>query len=218
MSRIVLILILLNLPITSFGQIKFDKLYGLYSEGKDKLLSKDSDGEYYECYGDSNYKYFISKDWKIYKLFENNKLMVEGGIRHKSDYFEKSGPWIEYYKNGNKRAEGWYYDNAPIGLWKQYYESGGLKELYNLIKIYSDSLANICLGGTYQMFYENGQIRINGNFMVKPGLDTIGIVNPEPPYQEIKTEMILPKEFRYGNWYFYAEDGKLVDMIDYGRE
>lgn len=77
---------------------------------------------------------------------------------------------IEYYKNGNKKSEGSFIANKPIGAHKSFSEDG--TEI--LSKVYNDNSVLIASGkvdkenrkfGTWTEYYPNGDERAKGNFV-----------------------------------------------------
>lgn len=63
----------------------------------------------------------------------------------------KTGIWIEYYVNGNKKSELTYVNNRPNGPAKMYYENGNLSE--------EGTWVGTRWTGPYKLYYEDGQVR-----------------------------------------------------------
>lgn len=63
----------------------------------------------------------------------------------------KTGIWIEYYQNGNKKSELTYVNNRPNGAAKMYYENGKLSE--------EGTWVGTRWTGPYTLYYEDGTPR-----------------------------------------------------------
>lgn len=63
----------------------------------------------------------------------------------------KTGIWIEYYQNGNKKSELTYVNNRPNGPAKMYFENGNLSE--------EGTWVGTRWTGPYKLYYEDGQVR-----------------------------------------------------------
>lgn len=68
----------------------------------------------------------------------------------------KTGIWIEYYQNGNKKSELTYVNNRPNGPAKMYYENGKLSE--------EGTWVGTRWTGPYKLYYEDGQVRQQFNY------------------------------------------------------
>lgn len=63
----------------------------------------------------------------------------------------KTGIWIEYYQNGNKKSELTYVNNRPNGPAKMYFENGNLSE--------EGTWVGTRWTGPYKLYYEDGKVR-----------------------------------------------------------
>jgi len=63
----------------------------------------------------------------------------------------KTGIWIEYYQNGNKKSELTYVNNRPNGPAKMYFENGNLSE--------EGTWVGTRWTGPYKLYYEDGTPR-----------------------------------------------------------
>lgn len=63
----------------------------------------------------------------------------------------KTGLWIEYYQNGNKKSELTYVNNRPNGPAKMYFENGNLSE--------EGTWVGTRWTGPYKLYYEDGHVR-----------------------------------------------------------
>ena len=68
----------------------------------------------------------------------------------------KTGLWVEYYQNGNKKGEYTYVNNRPNGPAKKYFENGNLMEEGNWV--------GTRWTGPYKLYYEDGTIRQSWNY------------------------------------------------------
>jgi len=59
------------------------------------------------------------------KIYDDGILLFEGIVDNAG---KRQGPWKEYYKTGELKAEGRYEDNLKIGNWKYYYRDGNLEQ------------------------------------------------------------------------------------------
>lgn len=101
--------------------------------------------------------------WEAY--YENGQLKEEGEkIGEK-----KIGSWIHYNQNGEKLAQGQYWEkgemNGKIGKWYYYYEDGTTKEAVNYRSVsYTSGKVRSHLWGEYFSWYENGKLKERGNY------------------------------------------------------
>jgi antitoxin component YwqK of YwqJK toxin-antitoxin module len=68
----------------------------------------------------------------------------------------KTGVWIEYYQNGNKKSELTYVNNRPNGPAKMYHENGKLSE--------EGTWVGTRWTGPYKLYYEDGTPRQEFNY------------------------------------------------------
>ena len=81
-------------------------------------------------------------------------------FRHKDSLnlgeVREDGPYTSYYKEGNRRTEGYFLNGKKDGEWIEYYDSGIIKFKRN----YKDGEWD----GKYVYYYENGQIKFEKNY------------------------------------------------------
>jgi antitoxin component YwqK of YwqJK toxin-antitoxin module len=79
---------------------------------------------------------------------------------------EKSGTWIWWYENGNKKDQCKYAEGLYIDTVYHWYESGQLKQIEIPSEVHDSSTCNPC-NGTVIQYFENGKIKaklIRDNF------------------------------------------------------
>lgn len=92
--------------------------------------------------------------WKITALMKKlgspwtpTQLVEEGNYANSM----KTGIWIEYFQNGNKKSELTFVNNRANGPAKMYFESGQLSE--------EGTWVGTRWTGPYKLYYENGNVR-----------------------------------------------------------
>ncbi len=111
---------------------------GQVVENAEELMNVDIVREYYPNAAVRWEKTYIAGKphgiWKEYndtgavinsKIYDKGILLGEGIVDESG---LKQGPWKEYYKSGELRAEGSYKDGARIGKWKFHYRNGKLEQ------------------------------------------------------------------------------------------
>lgn len=83
---------------------------------------------------------------KIYNPY--HQLISEGIVQLNGN---REGKWIDYYPEGNKRAEGYYNNGKKTGKWKFYFPNGRIKQ--------TGSYTNGKLSGSWKWYYTNGNLR-----------------------------------------------------------
>lgn len=81
-----------------------------------------------------------------------SQLVEEGNYTNSM----KTGIWIEYYQNGNKKSELTYVNNRPNGPAKMYHENGNLSE--------EGTWVGTRWTGPYKLYYEDGTPRQSFNY------------------------------------------------------
>lgn len=66
----------------------------------------------------------------------------------------KQGHWITYYENGNKRYEGYFKDNNPVGTFTRFYENKGIQSIMEFKEDGKEASTKI--------FYNNGTLAAEG--------------------------------------------------------
>ena len=100
--------------------------------------------------------------WK-YKSGEWIYYYPSGDIKeignYKGIFGSQNGTWTSYYKNGQKWKEIDYKCGKDVGVQKEWYENGQIKEEWDLIN-------NSAIDGKWASYYENGRIKFENNYSV----------------------------------------------------
>jgi hypothetical protein len=117
--------------------------------------------------------------------------------------FSCSNKKIEYDANGNKIKEYELTDNNIYRLWKEYYNNGNLKTIYNYKKgVELDSAIIYNTNGEIQRIEKLLQ---NDTIFSKEFID--GILESEGKYINRKNTI--------GKWKFYKKNGKIDKIVEY---
>ena len=111
--------------------------------------------------GDSINKVVSNKregKWVIYGKDQSNSKFsasqkVEEGIYESG---RRTGLWIKYYPNGNKKSEIFYKKGRPNGKFKLYYENGNVEE--------EGEWKNRLYSGSFKRYYEDGTLEQEKTF------------------------------------------------------
>tara|TARA_B100001287_G_scaffold260226_1_gene248113 strand:+ start:10050 stop:10751 length:702 start_codon:yes stop_codon:yes gene_type:complete len=96
---------------------------------------------------------------KIFYVLWFTTSFSQGDFNQFNDKGEKNGKWIGYYNTtNNKRYEGSFVNNSPVGEFIYYSEKGYVSAKVNFL---NDSIS------FSEMYYENGIIMAKGNFLNK---------------------------------------------------
>lgn len=160
-------------------------------------------------------------------------IITDGQLTSHGGEQEANGFWIERYRNGNLKEHGNYYTNDKIGTWVYFHDNGNIKKVETLKRPYSTELSEYprsytfkyeetilsnppLKSGYYKEFYENGNLKLEGQFVIMEKFqtrDTIITFNPES-YENIlnitEGEFWKPKALKTGVWNNFDENGKLV--------
>jgi hypothetical protein len=138
------------------------------------------------------------------------------------------GYWIERYRNGNLKEQGTYFCNEKIGTWIYYHENGQIAKVEHLKEPYETTFFQMAEGlgirldnrpireGAYLEYYPNGQIKVDGFYVIGEAFSTTDTVfTADPDTYELTGEVIegafwLPASFKTGHWNEYTADGRLV--------
>jgi len=144
----------------------------------------------------------------------------------------KDGPIETFYKNGNKKVEGYILNNKQNGLWKYYNENGIITDEIN----YKNGIKfGVCRhyfegklndqdyynkdgkknGLSYNYFAESGQLHAIGKYS-NDLLDSIHIYY----YDNGKTELIhqYNKGKKCGNWIYFNRNGDTLRIEKYSND
>jgi MORN repeat variant len=204
-----------------FAQTDIDTLFSGFVEGQYKKLKTDSLGYYYIIKRDTTKILFWSKNESYIKMYDlKNNLLLEGSVGYRvcSQLVSKAGKWISYYPTGIKKTEGYYlFQNQRAGLWKHYYSNGQLEKIYTLGSFEIDSVERvkrICMVGTYEEYYDNGNLKASGIYGVNFVPDSVDLY---PEYDTSGNVLFIhklftkvPRPIPTGPWYYYKENGELL--------
>jgi len=73
-----------------------------------------------------NYKFADSASYQVRVYYKSGKIQMRGTTTNR-DKVHRSGNFIYYYENGNKKSVINYQDNKPIGEFFEFYENGNIK-------------------------------------------------------------------------------------------
>lgn len=106
----------------------------------------------------------------IFLVFALYSLNVISQTKH------KDGPYKEYFENGILKKEGYYKNNIEVGAWKEYYDTGQLRNIYvfNNLGLLTGVEENYSKSGNlisetkpakgggllYKRLYDNGNIQL----------------------------------------------------------
>jgi antitoxin component YwqK of YwqJK toxin-antitoxin module len=206
--QLIIAALVLTFSVHVQGQVE-TPFYGYSGYPLSYLIKQDSTGNYYRA-PDSGRIVYIARDFTTYRVFDKNlKLIVEGdlGGRHYIDYFQRFGKWTEYFENGKIKSTGFYHENHPIGLWQTFFSNGQLKKTYSYSYIQTNLSNCFCLTGSYQEFYDNGNLRINGFYKVQ--YDTVSVQqwSTADKFEKVLIKDLISK--KYGVWTYYLANGDL---------
>ena len=195
----------------SFSQVELPIFFT--SEEENKVIKETDSGKYYSASGKIERTVFISEDLK-YRLFDKEeKLLVEGTVSNDGDKFLREGKWTEYYSNGKIKNTGYYHRGNPVGNWEKFYDNGSPMTIcsYALVE---GGTTFYCMTGTYEEFFENGQLKLKGLYKAvlnEKGKDTVWVQDPETGKQIMKVVSInKARPEKFGTWEYFNERGELV--------
>ncbi len=187
--------------------------FSFVSEDNNRLIKEEDSGKYYVASGDTSRIVFIGDETAAYKLFDrNHKILAEGNFSVDGDKYMREGKWTDYYENGAIKNTGYYHKDNPIGLWQHYYPDAKLKTLYTYALV-DNGAYYYCMSGSYQEFYENGQLKTNGFYKAtidEKSKDTTEVIDPETEKTVRKiTTGKRPRPEKYGTWEYFTDKGEL---------
>jgi antitoxin component YwqK of YwqJK toxin-antitoxin module len=211
MKQCLLFTILLGSFYTSFSQIETP--FCFKSEDDNKVVKETDSGKYYAATNDPEKTVFINDDL-VYKLYDkDNKLLVEGPLSNDGEKYLHEGKWTEYYTNGKVKKTGYYHRDNPVGTWQKYYPNGRLMNSYSFTML-EEGESYYCMTGTYQEFFDNGQLKLSGLYKAvidDRGKDTVYVEDPDTGKKTMKImSSKRPRSERFGIWEYYNEKGELI--------
>jgi antitoxin component YwqK of YwqJK toxin-antitoxin module len=136
-----------------------------------------------------------AKTYNIYHQLVSQGIVTTDG--------KKEGPWIDYYPEGNKKAEGYYNNGLKNNTWIYYYPKGSVEQ--------TGSYQNGKLSGQWKWYYRNGNLRKEEYFI-------FGLLDGE--YIEY-ADSVLPVIIAKGNYIQGEKEGNWIydigDQKEYGK-
>lgn len=216
MKKLLLFLAILVFK-SSFAQVETP--LNFTSEDDNKVVKETDSGKYYTASKDADLTVYIGEDPMTYRLFDkDNVLLVEGTLVADGDKYLHQGKWTEYYGKGKVKASGYYVRDRPMGNWRKYYPSGKLMSSYTYAPIENSGTPYYCMAGSYQEYYENGQLKVNGFYKAVIDENSKDTVVVQDPMTGNDTKKIVkgtrPRPEKYGTWEYYGENGELTKKED----
>jgi len=217
MKKLLLCLILLATCKSGFAQVETP--LNFTSEDENKVVKETDCGKYYTASKDADLTVFVGEDPMMYRLFDKDDvLLVEGTLVAEGDKYLHQGKWTEYYGKGKVKVSGYYVRDRPMGNWRKYYPSGKLMSSYTYAPIENGCTPYYCMAGSYQEYYENGQLKVNGFYKAVIDESSRDTVMVQDPMTGNDTKKIVkgtrPRAEKYGPWEYYSESGELTKKED----
>ena len=189
------------------------------SEDDNKLIKEADSGKYYTASKDPEKTVFIGEDPMVYRLYDKeNVVLVEGTLVADGDKYLHQGKWTEYYGKGKVKASGCYVRDRPIGRWLKYYPSGKLMSSYSYAPIENNGSPYYCMAGSYEEYYENGQLKVSGFYKAVIDENSKDTVIIQDPMTGNDVKKIIkgsrPRPEKFGTWEYYDEKGELTKKED----
>ncbi|NTW31826.1 MAG: toxin-antitoxin system YwqK family antitoxin [Bacteroidetes bacterium] len=147
-----------------------------------------------------------SEDGKIInsKIFKNGVEIGNGIIDEQGI---KQGPWKDYYESGELKDEGTFDNGAKIGLWKFYFKNKKLEQTGNYLK-------NEKPDGEWKWYYDNGTIMRTENY-------SGGLLNGTTTEYSDSGTVIVKGEYvdglEEGFWFYKFGDIRMEGSYKEGR-
>ncbi len=135
----------------------------------------------------------------------------------------KQGYWITYYENGNKKYEGFFKDDKPVGTFTRFYEDKGIQSIMQFEEDGKEADATI--------YYNNGKLAAEGKYIerVKHGEwkyysyyssnlsysenyvhgEKHGISTVYYPNGKVSEILSFRNNKEHGDWIQYFENGRI---------
>lgn len=147
--------------------------------------------------------------WYLFAVYPDTGTLVTAYFKDQ-DLLIKDGPFTLYHTKNVKAIEGRFADNIPVGLWKQWYENGQLKD--------SGFLVSNNMAGTWRSWYENGVLSSVAEY---PDPDSIYVQRSSnivvPPKGSSILDYRPPFNSKHGQWKSYYPNGVLRDSGNYNH-
>lgn len=151
------------------------------------------------------------------RLIEKLTLLPNSiSIRCDDEGPKLTGKWIRYYSSGEIEEIGQIECNRKIGNWIYFYKNGSINryEKYDKFVLFEFG-HSAYLNGAYVEYYEDGTIKVLGNYKVleeyvkyqKLNIDTYETMEECCRWQ--------PKSFKFGKWVEFDENGDITNELMY---
>ena len=202
---------------SAFAQIEAD--FSFVSEEDNRLIKESDSGKFFVASGDTSRIIFLNDEAFYYRLLsKNKKVLAEGNFSNEGEKFYREGKWNEYYEDGKIKNTGHYYKNYPMGLWQRFYPNGKLKSLINYA-IVENGANYFCMSGSFQDFFENGQIKTSGFYKATIDDKSKDTVIVEDPVSGRKFQKIEkgknPHPEKFGTWEYFSDSGELLKKEEF---
>lgn len=164
---------------------------------------------------------YFSDDRETYKHFNRYtmQVLVEGSFGGKiyTDSHMRFDKWSEYFETGIVKTTGYYYEDQPIGLWQFFYPNGQLQESYSISLIEAEPSSSYCRTGSYQSYYPNGILKVNGYYRASVDSTTEERTNyMNGNSYMVQTRKPIAKQF--GIWTYYNELGQIERQEEFEED
>ena len=168
------------------------------------------------------------------------QMNTERGYRRCGCVPKQHGYYIEKYRTGTLKKVGRFYCDKMVGTWTYYYPNGQLMKMETLrmpyidyngnasartnhqLPFYEDLTYILCREGPYFEFFENGQIKIEGNYEIREVLTNEQIKIDPDTYEtllvSLESKHWVPKSIKIGVWSRYDELGNVLESKVYNIE
>jgi len=181
------LLLLLIIPLLSFGQ---NNVENLYPQIPNNAVSIDT--FFYKSGEIASIYYYMGEMYdEHYEEYEAFEYFKNGALRYWYTYFHDIHLEKYYYQFPYGKLKTDVNHDGGYSNWTNYYENGNIK---------SKGCSNIDLWCSWEFFYENGKLKSTGELHEPESYDYEG-------HTGIKA----------GIWKYYNKEGEKIKEIDYGR-
>ena len=151
------------------------------------------------------YEQVLGQGHELKSYFDDQKSMVKELYTLKSVGSKiLHGPYTSFFKNGNLKTQGQYFNNVSNGAWEFYYEDGGLRR--------RGSLKDGKNEGMWEYFYENRQKSMEGDIS---GGARQGYWKMYYSTGMLKSEGAFKDGKKQDRWKYYYDTGGLLAVANY---
>ncbi|MDR3681092.1 MAG: hypothetical protein P4L41_14090 [Flavipsychrobacter sp.] len=181
------------------------------------LIKQNARGYYFSSATTLGDTVFYCKDMSCYKLIDSNgRVRLDGEItRSGTDQLVKNGKWTEFYATGIPQSVTYYCLGTQSGPVQTYHTNSVLSARYNLAIVQTSNGEHSVKAGLYQEFYENGQKKVEGFYVIKVdknATDSVYVHDAAKGTTNLKIEKntIQAKSEKTGKWFEYDVAGKMI--------